>query len=75
MSKWHHGTIKDILDNEIHIGDKVAFVPYICDERQSLWYGIVVRKANTCPAVYVRPLSNESNKEILRYNNQIVKCS
>lgn len=75
MSRRHNGTIKDILDNEVNIGDKVAFVPYSCDENQALWYGIVIRKANTCPGVYIKPLSAECDKEILRYNNQIIKYS
>lgn len=73
MSKLYKGTIKDILDNEINIGDKVVFIPYDCDERGSLWYGIVSRMANTCAAVYVKALSNDCDKEILRYSNQIAK--
>lgn len=73
MSKLHKGTVKDILDNEINIGDKVVFIPYNCDEKSSLWYGMVVRKANTCPGVYIKPLSNDCDKEILRYSNQIAK--
>lgn len=73
MSKSFKGTIKDILDNEINIGDKVVFVPYKCDANQELWFGVVTRYANTSPAVYIRSLSSDNDKEFLRYSKQIVK--
>lgn len=73
MSKRYKGTIVDILNNEINIGDKVVFVPYSCDAKQEIWFGIVTRYASSTAGVYIKPLSNNCDKEILRYSNQIAK--
>lgn len=65
----------DLLVNEVHVGDKVAYVNKIenRDGQNLLQYGMVVKISNNGNACWCKSISEPQSKEILRYNNQIIK--
>lgn len=63
----------DLLNNEIHIGDKVAF-PIARSDRKELDYGIVKKLTKNKTSCWCKSFNYET-PEILRKSYQIVKIS
>lgn len=68
--------MKDLLNNDVNIGDKVAFVP----KKESgfsykIHYGIITEIAKTNNGVYCKSLNEPNMNKILRKSNQIIKLS
>ena len=64
--------MKDLLNNEIKIGDKVAFLPNQKWTPRKIQYGIVESMTKDNHAAYSKTLNNNKNA-IIRYSDQIIK--
>ena len=64
--------MKDLLNNEIKIGDKVAFLPNQKWTPRKIQYGIVESMTKDNHAAYCKSLS-DTHTTILRYSDQIIK--
>lgn len=64
--------MKDLLNNEIKIGDKVAFLPNHKWTPRKIQYGIVESMTKDNYAAYCKSLS-DTHTAILRYSDQIIK--
>lgn len=68
--------MKDLLNNDINIGDKIAFLPRKENYngfQYNIHYGIVTSLSNS--GAWCKSISEPSYKEILRYQHQIIKLA
>lgn len=68
--------MKDLLDNDIHIGDKIAFLPRKENSRgfqYNIQYGIVTKLTQDENAAYCKSISEPDYNELIRYSHQIIK--
>ena len=69
--------MKDIINNDINVGDKVAFLPRKENHRfqYNLHYGMVTKLTENKTAAYCKSISEKDYPELLRYSHQIIKLS
>ena len=65
--------MKDLLNNDINIGDKIAFLPHKEWKPTNLQYGIITHMTKDNTACYCKSLNEENRSEILRFSHQVIK--
>lgn len=63
----------DLLNNEINIGDKIAFLPHKEWRPTEIQYGIIEKLTKNNNSVWCKSLNND--KTILRFSHQIIKLN
>ena len=64
----------DLLNNEINIGDKIAFLPLKKWRPVEIQYGIVEKMSKDNAAAWCKSLNGE-HKSLLRYGYQLIKLN
>ena len=64
----------DLLNIEVNIGDKVAFLPHKDWRPTEIQYGIVEKMAKGNGAAWCKSLNSEHNL-LLRYGHQLIKLN
>lgn len=70
----HERLMVDLLNNEIKIGDKVAFIPSKNNTPYVIQYGIVETLTKDNNGAWCKSISS-NNPVILRYFNQLIKLN
>lgn len=66
--------MRDLLNNEINIGDKIAFLPSTNWKPYEIQYGIVEKLTKDNNGAYCKSLS-QNYPAIVRYSHQIIKLN
>lgn len=64
--------MKDLLDNELNIGDNIAFLPRKLDSF-NIQYGVITKLTDNDYAAYCKSISEPTYDELIRYKHQILK--
>ena len=64
----------DLLNNEVNIGDKIAFLPLKKWRPAEIQYGIVEKMSKDNAAAWCKSLNSE-HKSLLRYGYQLIKLN
>ena len=64
----------DLLNNEVNIGDKIAFLPLKKWRPAEIQYGIVKKISKDNAAAWCKSLNGE-HKLLLRYGYQVIKLN
>lgn len=70
--------MKDLLGNDIKVGDKIAFLPRKENHsgfQYNMQYGMVTKMTMDKNAAYCKSISESDYPELLRYTHQIIKLS
>ena len=70
--------MKDLLGNDIKVGDKIAFLPRKENHsgfQYNMQYGMVTKMTMDKTAAYCKSISESDYPELLRYTHQIIKLS
>lgn len=70
--------MKDLLNNDLHIGDKVAFLPRkenYSGFQYNIHYGVIAELSDNGNSAYCKSISEPDYNIILRYPHQIIKIA
>lgn len=68
--------MKDLLNNDLHIGDKIAFLPRKENHngfQYNIHYGMITNLSSNENSAYCKSISEPDYDIILRYPHQIIK--
>jgi hypothetical protein len=68
--------MKDLLNNDLHVGDKVAFLPRkenYGNFQYNIHYGMITELTIDQMGAYCKSISEPDYKVILRYPHQLIK--
>jgi hypothetical protein len=66
--------MKDLLNNELCLGDKIAFIPKKSDSC-NIQYGMISYIFNNPDSAYCKSLSEPYISNVVRYQHQIIKLT